>query len=36
MPEIRCKRCNKLLFRGNGVKIEIKCPRCKLINKIEN
>jgi len=35
MPEIRCKKCNRLLFRGEGkIRIEIKCPKCGLLNKI--
>lgn len=37
--DIRCEKCEKLLFRSNSslsgiIKIEIKCPRCKTINKI--
>ncbi len=37
--ETRCSKCNKLLFvtieKNKGAKIEIKCNKCKLINKIE-
>ena len=37
MQDERCKICNKLLFKGYGnYKIEIKCPKCKNIIKIEN
>lgn len=33
--EHRCKNCEKLLFRGLliGSEIEIKCKRCKELNK---
>ena len=36
MVEIRCKRCNKVLFKANEEPnggISIKCPKCKYINK---
>lgn len=35
MKEHRCK-CNKLLFKGNftGI-IEIMCPRCKKMVKVD-
>ena len=37
MPKFRCKKCNRWLFSGEGkMKIKIKCPKCKYINKIEN
>lgn len=33
--EVRCEKCNKLLFvvikKGQSV-IEVKCPRCKTMN----
>lgn len=30
MKSIRCKNCNKLLFKADSfVHIEIRCPRCK-------
>ncbi|RDL44702.1 Com family DNA-binding transcriptional regulator [Marinomonas piezotolerans] len=32
MQNLRCKRCNKLLAKGAFAYIEIKCPRCKLLN----
>lgn len=32
MKEFRCKGCNKLLGYVDG-KVEIKCPRCKKVNK---
>jgi len=37
MTEYRCKFCHKLLFKGrnNMYDIEIKCPKCGKINKVE-
>lgn len=39
MKDYRCKACHKLLAKVNspsGAKtmIEIKCPKCKVVNKI--
>lgn len=38
MREYRCKNCGKLLFRADEKeakgKIEVKCTKCKEINKI--
>ena len=31
LPERRCPYCNKLLYKGEVLRIEIKCPRCKHI-----
>ncbi|QRQ82056.1 Com family DNA-binding transcriptional regulator [Paralysiella testudinis] len=31
----RCKNCNKLLAEGCGT-FEIKCPRCKAINRLSS
>ncbi|MCD6353339.1 MAG: Com family DNA-binding transcriptional regulator [Proteobacteria bacterium] len=28
MREIRCRKCKRLLMRGNIMHIEIKCPKC--------
>ena len=33
--EVRCSQCNKLLLKVDHVEGEIKCPRCKKINKLE-
>lgn len=34
MIEIKCTKCGKLLMKIKGTAyIEIKCPRCKAINK---
>ena len=35
IENIRCKNCNQLLLKADYVKGEIKCPRCKKINKLE-
>ena len=34
LPEVRCKNCNKLLFLGKVQYVEIKCPKCKSVQKI--
>jgi len=31
MKEIRCRKCNRLLMKGEVLKIEIKCPKCGYI-----
>jgi phage FluMu protein Com len=31
LPEQRCPTCNKLLYRGYPMRIQIKCARCKSI-----
>jgi len=34
MKELRCKKCEKLLGKLNETgHVEIKCPRCKTLNK---
>jgi len=36
MTEIRCVKCNRLLFFANfneKIEIEIKCSKCHFINK---
>ena len=36
MDELRCPNCSKLLLKATGnFEIEIKCPKCKEIIKIE-
>ncbi|MBM95344.1 MAG: hypothetical protein CMI09_05800 [Oceanospirillaceae bacterium] len=36
MDAVRCKRCDKLLCRWDGIgRVEIKCPRCRFINNLE-
>jgi len=32
--EIRCKRCGRLLMKGEVRVVEIKCPRCGCIQRI--
>jgi len=36
MTEIRCVKCNRLLFKGTNFygSIEVKCPKCGYINNI--
>lgn len=29
LAEIRCVRCNRLLFKGQVDWVEIKCPKCR-------
>lgn len=31
MKEHRCPYCNKLLYRGDVIEIQIKCSRCKHV-----
>ena len=37
MKEIRCKKCDRLLFKTSEheMEIEIKCPKCGYINNLE-
>lgn len=35
IEKIRCKQCGHTLLFAEIIKGEIKCPRCKNINKIE-
>lgn len=35
MNEIRCTSCNRLLAKAKYQQIEIKCPRCKTLNKLK-
>ncbi|EHM3442340.1 Com family DNA-binding transcriptional regulator [Salmonella enterica] len=34
MKLIRCLRCNKLLFKGLFIEIQIKCSRCGYVNEL--
>jgi len=37
MTEIRCVKCRRLLFKVDpyeGFGIEIKCPKCGYVNKL--
>ncbi|MDR1946934.1 MAG: Com family DNA-binding transcriptional regulator [Desulfovibrio sp.] len=36
LPEIRCGSCGKLLAKGRGAELSIKCPRCGGINLIKS
>jgi phage FluMu protein Com len=35
MSEIRCKKCRRLLMKGEVKAVEIKCPKCGHIQVIE-
>jgi len=34
LREIRCRKCNRLLMKGDVLQIEIKCPKCGYIQKL--
>lgn len=34
LPEIRCKCCNRLLFKGRAELVEIKCPKCNTCQTV--
>ncbi len=36
MEEVRCKKCNRLLGKGVPGNMEVKCPRCGMINIFNN
>ena len=36
LPEVRCFRCNRLLFRCIAEDVEIKCSRCGVVQYIGN
>ena len=35
LPEVRCSKCRRLFFYGQIKQIEIKCPKCKLVQNIK-
>ncbi len=35
IEKIKCAKCGHTLLFAEVIKAEIKCPRCKKINKIE-
>ena len=36
LRDVRCPVCDKLICKASlGAKVEIKCPRCKIINKLQ-
>ncbi len=35
IEKIKCSRCGQTLLLAEYVKGEIKCPRCKAINKLD-
>ncbi|WP_420904479.1 Com family DNA-binding transcriptional regulator [Candidatus Magnetaquiglobus chichijimensis] len=32
LEELRCGQCGRLLAKGAGTRVEIKCPKCKTLN----
>jgi phage FluMu protein Com len=34
LPFNRCLNCNKLLFKGRFIEVEIKCRHCKTVNHL--
>lgn len=36
LPPVRCRNCQRLLFMGLAVNIEIKCPKCGSVQNIKN
>ena len=35
LKEVRCKRCNGLLFEAENASLIIKCRKCKYVNKVK-
>jgi phage FluMu protein Com len=35
IEKVRCARCGQTLLLAEYVKGEIKCPRCKTINRLD-
>lgn len=31
LPEIRCRRCRRLLMKGEVKQVEVKCPKCGCV-----
>ncbi|MEA3224216.1 MAG: Com family DNA-binding transcriptional regulator [Thermodesulfobacteriota bacterium] len=34
MGEIRCKKCGRLLMKGEIIEVEIKCPKCGYVQTL--
>ncbi len=34
LPEIRCRRCRRLLMKGEIKQVEIKCPKCGCMQRL--
>ncbi|UCZ55976.1 Com family DNA-binding transcriptional regulator [Desulfurispirillum indicum] len=35
LHEVRCKRCNRLLFKGSVISVEVKCPKCRSVQHFD-
>jgi len=35
LPEVRCPNCNRLLFKGRIIQIEVKCPKCHFCYSLD-
>jgi len=33
LPEIRCRRCRRLLLKGEVKQVQIKCPKCGCLQQ---
>ncbi len=33
LPEIRCRRCGRLLLKGEIKRVEVKCPKCGYLQR---
>ena len=36
LPEIRCRRCRRLLMKGEIKQVEIKCPKCGCVQALKS
>ncbi len=34
LPDIRCRCCRRLLMKGEIKRVEIKCPKCGCVQKL--
>ncbi len=35
LVDVRCKKCNKLLMKGQVVWVKVKCTKCGYINDLQ-
>lgn len=36
LPEIRCRRCRRLLMKGKIKHVQIKCPKCGWVQYLSH